>query len=54
MADIYNKTEKNLYNRKVGVNTVAILGTNEMAKGSYEKFSVDKFAGYNDRIFFQK
>ncbi|MCB0726696.1 MAG: undecaprenyl-phosphate glucose phosphotransferase [Ignavibacteriae bacterium] len=48
------KLEKNLYNRKVGVNTVAILGTNEMAKRIYEKFSVDKFAGYNVIGYFSR
>lgn len=41
------KLEKNLYNRRIGVNTVAVLGTNEMAERIYEKFTVDKFAGFN-------
>lgn len=41
------KIEKNLYNKNYGVSRVAILGTNEMALKIYEKFSVDKFAGYN-------
>lgn len=48
------KLEKNLYNRKVGVNTVAILGTNIMAKRIYEKFTVDKFAGYNVIGYFSR
>ncbi|HMQ67667.1 MAG TPA: undecaprenyl-phosphate glucose phosphotransferase [Ignavibacteria bacterium] len=48
------KLEKNLYNRKVGVNTVAIFGTNEMAKRIYEKFSVDKFAGFNVIGYFSR
>ncbi len=41
------KLEKNLYNRNIGVNTVAILGANEMAERIYDKFSADKFAGFN-------
>lgn len=48
------KLEKNLYNRKVGVNTVAVLGTNIMAKRIYEKFTVDKFAGYNVIGYFSR
>ncbi|MBK6771002.1 MAG: undecaprenyl-phosphate glucose phosphotransferase [Ignavibacteria bacterium] len=41
------KLEKNLYNKNIGVNTVAIVGSNEMAEKIYDKFSVDKFAGLN-------
>jgi Undecaprenyl-phosphate glucose phosphotransferase len=48
------KLEKNLYNRKVGVNTVAILGTNAMANRIYEKFTADKFAGYNVIGYFSR
>lgn len=40
------KLEKNLYNKNVGVSSVAILGVNEMAKKVYDKFTEDKFAGY--------
>lgn len=40
------KLEKNLYNKNIGVNTVAILGVNEMARKIYDKFDKDKFAGY--------
>lgn len=41
------KLEKNLYNRNIGVNIVAVLGTNEMAERIYNKFTADKFAGFN-------
>lgn len=41
------KLEKNLYNKNIGVNTVAIVGSNEMAEKIYDKFSADKFAGLN-------
>lgn len=41
------KIEKTLYDRNYGVNTVAILGNNEMAKRIYDKFRTDKFAGFN-------
>jgi len=41
------KIEKNLYNRNIGVNNVAILGVNEMSKKIYDKFTADKFVGYN-------
>ncbi|MBK7253784.1 MAG: exopolysaccharide biosynthesis polyprenyl glycosylphosphotransferase [Ignavibacteria bacterium] len=41
------KLEKNLYNKNIGVNTVAIVGSNEMAEKIYDKFSADKFAGFN-------
>lgn len=41
------KLEKNLYNKNIGVNTVAIVGINEMAEKIYDKFSADKFAGFN-------
>lgn len=40
------KIEKNLYNKSIGVNTVAILGVNDIAKRIYDKFTVDVFAGY--------
>ena len=46
------KIEKNLYNKNIGVNTVAIFGINEMAKKIYDKFSEDKFAGYNVTGYF--
>lgn len=48
------KLEKNLYNRNVGVNTVAVLGTNEMAERIYDKFTADKFAGYNVTGYFSR
>ncbi len=48
------KLEKNLYNRKIGVNTVAILGTNAMANRIYEKFTADKFAGFNVVGYFSR
>ena len=41
------KLEKNLYNKNIGVSTVAIVGNNEMAEKIYDKFSADKFAGFN-------
>lgn len=41
------KIEKNLYNRNIGVNSVAILGVNEIARRIYDKFTRDKFAGFN-------
>ncbi len=41
------KLEKTLYNKNIGVNTVAIVGSNEMAEKIYDKFSADKFAGLN-------
>jgi Undecaprenyl-phosphate glucose phosphotransferase len=41
------KFEKSLYNRNIGVKIVAVLGDNEMANNIYEKFSKDKFAGFN-------
>lgn len=40
------KIEKNLYNKGLGMCNVAVLGTNEMAAGIYDKFRSDKFAGY--------
>ncbi|MFZ1320086.1 MAG: undecaprenyl-phosphate glucose phosphotransferase [Ignavibacteria bacterium] len=46
------KIEKNLYNSNKGVNNVAILGTNLMAKKIYENFSRDKFTGYNITGYF--
>lgn len=46
------KIEKNLYNNNKGVNNVAILGTNLMAKKIYENFSRDKFTGYNITGYF--
>lgn len=41
------KLEKTLYQKNIGVKNVAIVGTNEMACKIYEKFSNDKFAGFN-------
>ncbi len=41
------KFEKNLYNRNIGVSNVVIVGNNEMAKKIFDKFTDDKFAGYN-------
>lgn len=41
------KLEKSLYNKNIGVNSVAILGMNEMAQKIYSKFTQDKFVGYN-------
>lgn len=46
------KIEKNLYNKNIGVNTVAILGINEMARKIYENFTNDKFAGFNVTGYF--
>ena len=46
------KIEKNLYNNDKGVNNVAILGTNLMAKNIYENFSRDKFTGYHITGYF--
>jgi len=40
------KFEKTLYNKNIGVNRVAILGVNEMAKKIYDKFTADSFTGY--------
>ncbi len=40
------KLEKTLYNYNVGVSKVAILGINEMANKIYDKFTADKFAGF--------
>lgn len=40
------KLEKTLYNKSIGVNKVAIVGINEMAKKIYERFTKDTFAGY--------
>lgn len=40
------KFEKNLYNKGIGMCKVAVLGTNEMASGIYERFEKDKFTGY--------
>ncbi|MDQ3019493.1 MAG: undecaprenyl-phosphate glucose phosphotransferase [Bacteroidota bacterium] len=40
------KIEKNLYNKNVGVSKVVVLGVNEMAKKIYDKFTLDKFAGF--------
>ena len=48
------KLEKNLYNRNIGVNIVAVLGTNEMAERIYNKFTTDKFAGYNVIGYFSR
>lgn len=48
------KLEKDLYNRNIGVKNVAIVGTSEMALKIYEKFSRDKFAGFNVLGYFQK
>lgn len=48
------KLEKNLYNRNVGVNRVAVLGTNEMAERIYDKFTADKFAGFNVTGYFSQ
>lgn len=41
------KIEKTLYQKHIGVKNVAIIGTNEMALEIYEKFSNDRFAGFN-------
>ena len=41
------KFEKNLYNKGIGLNRAALLGTNEMAENIYERFSKDKFTGYD-------
>jgi Undecaprenyl-phosphate glucose phosphotransferase len=40
------KFEKNLYNKSIGVSKVAIFGVNEMALKIYDKFTADKFAGF--------
>lgn len=41
------KIEKNLYNKNIGVNNVAVLGVNEMSRKIYDKFTADRFVGYN-------
>jgi Undecaprenyl-phosphate glucose phosphotransferase len=46
------KLEKNFYNKKIGLSKVAIFGTNEMAQKIYDKFSRDKFAGYDIAGYF--
>ncbi|MEO8209154.1 MAG: undecaprenyl-phosphate glucose phosphotransferase [bacterium] len=46
------KIEKNLYNKNVGVSKVAVLGVNEMAKKIYDKFTLDKFAGFQIAGYF--
>lgn len=46
------KVEKNLYNMGIGVKNVAIVGTTEMAEKIYEKFSKEKFVGFNVLGFF--
>lgn len=46
------KIEKTLYQKHIGVKNVAIIGTNEMALEIYEKFSNDKFAGFNITGYF--
>jgi Undecaprenyl-phosphate glucose phosphotransferase len=48
------KIEKNLYNKNIGVKNVAIVGTNEMALKIYDKFTRDKFAGFNVLGYFTK
>src|SRR5690606_26445418 len=48
------KIEKSLYNKNIGVKNVAIVGTNEMAAKIYEKFTRDKFAGFNVVGYFTK
>lgn len=48
------KLEKTLYNSNIGVKNVAVLGTNEMAAKIYEKFTKDKFAGFNVLGYFAK
>ncbi|MCY7362705.1 MAG: undecaprenyl-phosphate glucose phosphotransferase [Ignavibacteria bacterium] len=46
------KFEKNLYNKSIGVINVSVLGNNEMAEKIYNKFTVDKFAGFNVKGYF--
>ena len=46
------KLEKTLYNHNIGVNTVAVLGVNEMAGKIYDKFTNDSFAGYKVTGYF--
>jgi exopolysaccharide biosynthesis polyprenyl glycosylphosphotransferase len=46
------KFEKNLYNKSVGVSKVAILGVNEMARKIHDKFTMDKFAGFQTVGYF--
>lgn len=46
------KIEKNLYNVNIGVKKIAIVGTNEMAEKIYEKFSKQKYVGFNVLGFF--
>jgi len=48
------KLEKTLYNRKIGIKNVAVLGTNEMAEKIYTNFSRDKFTGFNVIGYFAK
>jgi Undecaprenyl-phosphate glucose phosphotransferase len=48
------KFEKNLYNLGIGTKTVAIVGYNDISEKIYDKFSKDKYAGYNISGFFSK
>ena len=48
------KVEKTLYNKNIGVKNVAIIGTNEMALKILQKFTRDKFAGFNIVGYFKK
>jgi Undecaprenyl-phosphate glucose phosphotransferase len=46
------KLEKTFYNMNKGVKNVAIVGENEMAEKIYDKFSKEKFVGFNVLGFF--
>jgi Undecaprenyl-phosphate glucose phosphotransferase len=48
------KFEKTLYNKNIGVKNVAVLGDNDMANRIYEKYSKDKFTGFNIIGYFSK
>lgn len=48
------KIEKTLYNKNIGVKNIAVVGTSEMALKIYDKFTRDKFAGFNVVGYFHK
>jgi Undecaprenyl-phosphate glucose phosphotransferase len=48
------KFEKNLYNLGIGTKTVAVIGNNEISDKIYNKFNIDKYAGFNIIGFFSK
>lgn len=48
------KLEKTLYNNKVGVKNVAIVGVNDLSKKIFEKLNQDTFTGLNVIGYFNK